>query len=587
MFQRILFLRYILLLLVGIFAGFYLPILEQRIAIPLLVGAIGLTLVFFNWKGSRHSFTKFFLLADLLVLGWFVANRHHQRLIHAINEVENASYIGFVATITSLPEKRKKSYRYEARVDELFLTSGSKTIFSKTLIYFRSDLEKLPRVGDKIFILGQLQRPRQVANTFQFDYRKYLERQGIAWTVYISDPNRFFYLPTTTRNQSLLFWPAYLSEKTDQIFEKYIPGQDAYGLTKAMILGRRDDIRAEINDAFVNSGTVHILSVSGLHVAIFFAVLHFILSPLKRYRWGTYPYLIAMILFLSAYALVTGMPASVQRAALMCILWLIASTFARKQIPLNTLAVAAFAILMGDPSSFYDIGFQLSFMAMLGIFLWNKPLLSLYDPKYKLTKHLWGVVVMSISAQLMTLPLTTYYFNQFPTYFLFANILAVDLSGLLIPASLALLLLGGIPWEKGAYLIGHLVNLIAEVVNLIVSLPEKMPYYLLTHLYLDLVQTLLLYVVLFLGYAVIIYRSKKWFIGLCAGVLVFSIYSSVLQVKYYRATFIESVSNESALIFKSRNLLYVFETTEKGLPSYEIEKYRAKYGKDTLYIPLF
>lgn len=584
MFDRIPFVRYTIFLLAGIFGAEFVELTDPRMAGAVLLAVVG-TAAWLLFSSIRSRFTHYAFLFSLSVLGWFAANQQKVRLKELLHKADNHPHDAFVATITNLPEKRPNSYRLQARIDYLINGSSCVTLNGNCLISIKADPDQLPEPGDRIMVRGKLQRPPEPASPFSFDYRKYLERRGIPFTVYIADLHRVSKLDNSPGQ---FYWAEKVTALTDQILRKYIPDDDAYGLTKAMILGRRDDIRTELNDAFIQSGTVHILSVSGLHVAIFFAVLHFLMSPLRRTRGGTYLYLGLMVVILASYAIITGLPASVQRATLMCILWLLATTFSRHREPVNTLAVAAFFILLADPASFYDVGFQLSFLAMLGIFLWSEPLSGIFQPQNRIIRHFWSLTVMSLAAQLMTLPLTTYYFHQFPTYFLLSNLLAVDLSGLLIPASLALIVAGfaGIPFL--ANWIGILVNFLANLVNAIVGIPGKLPHFLLTHLYLDLPQTIGLLVLILFGYAAVRTRNPVWVRGVAIGCVVFTCYSITLIMRDSRSSFMQSTSDHTALLYKSGSLLYVFENNPgNSFRQYEIDKITARYRTDTLLIRVY
>src|SRR5690606_3618350 len=147
------------------------------------------------FTGSRHIVAKISLAYSLILLGWFSANGQAVRFEKSLSEIENQEYDAFLASVTSLPEKKEKSLRYEVQIEQLFSSSGAKSVSSKSLIYFKSDQEISPSVGDRLLIFGQLRRPQQAGSSYQFDYRKYLERKGIPWTVYISDRERVIFLP--------------------------------------------------------------------------------------------------------------------------------------------------------------------------------------------------------------------------------------------------------------------------------------------------------------------------------------------------------------------------------------------------------
>lgn len=581
MFSQIPFARYLFFLLTGIFGAGFFRTNDIAPVWAALAGILAISLLLV--VTARRKYVPAAVFLAMAGMGWASATLQSLQFDKRLADIENTGYRMYQARITGLPEKRKNTLRYPVAVTRLFLPDGtSKDVDSQALIYFADYLERMPSVGENLIISGRLRRPQQAVSEYAFDYRTFLERKGIPWIGSVRHGSAVSRAPGTS--SSFMHWPENLSVKSEQIFRKYLADDDAYGFVKAMILGRRDDISAELNEAFVSSGTVHILSVSGLHIAIFFSVLHFVLGFLRKTAWGKYLYLFVMTSILVFYSILTGLPASVQRATLMCIVWMIADTFSRKHQPVNTLAVAGFFILLADPAAFYDVGFQLSFLAMLGIFLWSKPIEGLYRPKSRLIKHFWSLSVMSLAAQLMTFPLIVHYFNQLPVYFLFANLLAVDIAGVLIPASFGLLLLGLSGFGLPAGFVGHIVNYLAVFVNYIVFLPEKLPYHLIENINLDIYQAIMLLGLIMAVYAAFVQQKrpalKFIFITACC----FSLYASLAVAGDYRETFLAPVGG--SFVYKSAGrMVYITRSGEQDFfNGYEIRKYMARYGRDTVMI---
>lgn len=585
MFRQTPFTRYLFFLLTGIFSAGFIRVDDIRVAWTVIAVIAAVSLLSVMIRSWRRKYLPIAVFGAIAGLGWTSATLQSLQFGKRLSDIEGEEYRMYQARITGLPEKRENSFRYPAEIKGLFLQDGKrKEVESGALLYFADNLERLPSVGENFIVSGRLRRPQPATSEYAFDYRRFLERKGIPWIGSVKNDSNIYWIQTAGASSSLLYSPENLSVKSEQLFRKYLHDDDAYGFVKAMILGRRDDIRAELNEAFVSSGTVHILSVSGLHIAIFFSVLHFGLGFLRKITWGKYPYLLVMTSILVFYSVLTGLPASVQRASLMCIIWMIADTFSRKHHPVNTLAVAGFFILLADPNAFYDVGFQLSFLAMLGIFLWSKPIEGLYRPENRLIKHFWSLCVMSLAAQLMTFPLIVYYFNQLPVYFLFANLLAVDISGILIPASFGLLLLGLTGLGQLAGLVGYIVNYLAVFINYVVFLPEKLPYHLIENIDLDIYQALMLLILIMAAYITFVQRKrpavKFLFIAACC----FSLYSTCLVTADYRQTFLKPVGKD--FVYKSAGrMLYITRDTEQSFfNEYEIRKYMARYGQDTLMI---
>lgn len=586
MFGHIPFVRYLLFFLPGIFASEVFPATDGRYLLIAVLGWSALSCI--GYFGGFRTGLRIIPVAGICLLGWSAGFVQSVEFTRRLTEADRADYLAYQVRITDLPEKREKNTRYKAAVEALLCGDTTIRINSRAIIYFSNDLRLNHPVGQRLAIKGKLVRPPDAGSEMGFSYRKYLERNGIPWIGFAKKKEHLVWFDGNRFSPGTVI--ASLTGKAEQLFKAHLPDADAFGLVKAMILGRREDIRPELNQAFTDSGTVHVLSVSGLHVAVFFSVLHFIFGPLRNLPRGRQLYLVIISAILIVYAVVTGLPASVQRATLMCLTWMTGQNLSRKHQPLNTLGIAAFFILLSDPAAFYDVGFQLSFLAMLGIFLWMKPLQSWYTTGNRILKHIRDLFAMSIAAQLMTLPLILFYFNQFPTYFLLANLFVVDLAGMLIPAAIGLLVLGALGFETLAGWTGQLISLIARVINRTVEFPRELPYHVIDHLYLDPIQALLLLVVLLGVYSAWIARLKKAIAFTAAAALCFCIYSAVSVLNDYGRPLVQVVSNGNRLIFKSRSSLYIIDKQpvkqDVGISEIETGKYLARYGGNAVRIEL-
>jgi competence protein ComEC len=220
---------------------------------------------------------------------------------------------------------------------------------------------------------------------------------------------------------------------------------DTYAFIAAITLGYKAYLSDDIKKAFQASGTAHLLAVSGLHTGIIYLILSLLLSPLGRRGIGFRIRQWTIILMLCGYAFLAGLSASVVRAVIMLSLYCMGRLRQESSFTVNTLAAAAFLILIFQPNSFYDISFQMSFGAVFSI-LWFQPrIAALVKTKKKITKYLWNLMTLSLSAQLGLFPLLLYHFGTFPTWFFITNILVVPLLGGIIYSMIPLLLTGLLP----------------------------------------------------------------------------------------------------------------------------------------------
>jgi competence protein ComEC len=506
----------------------------------------------------------------------------------ACSILKSTKYRVYTCLITSLAEKRTNSIRFEAQIENIRNEHGWIPVQSKTLLYLPKDAPVLPSSGDVLIVSGMLSEPLPALNPEEFDYQLYLRRKGIGWTSYL---NPGHYEVIRADHPRWWQWPIFASEWADQQFKVLLQDNQTYGLVKAMLLGRRDDLRSEQIDDYITSGTVHILSVSGMHVMLIFLVLRWLLSWLKHLPHGQYLYLGVICLFIGFYALLTGFQPAVQRATCMCFVMVIAETFRKKSDSINILAVSAFIILLYDPMSIYDVGFQLSYLAMLGIFLFYQPLEALVDTHVWIYKSVWQITAMSLAAQLATFPLSIYYFHQFPMYFWLINPLVITATNILLPAAMVLLCVSLFPFSYLVQGVGWVVDLSAYLANASVAIPSKLPHYLLESLYLNVLEVFLLYGLLLGIWYALDRRHIRLFRGVILSILPFSIYaiSARIQTFYTSKALIHAIPKHTVLTFKEGAKLYVFSDTsfpsDTAAIQFHLKNYQIKEGiGETIYI---
>lgn len=468
-----------------------------------------------------------------------------------------------MADVITLPEKRKKTLRVEVMISKMKFEKVWREQHVRALISIPLDAPIIPEPGQLMVVAGFPERPMAPLNPEEFDYQKYLWNKGIVWTDYLQDGS-YRVVGGINRVRTLTEWSMLVSQWADKIFRQHIQDDQSYGLVKAMLLGRRDDLGIDQVDNYTTSGTVHILSVSGMHVAIIFMALSKLLGWLKRLKGGKFVYLLVLTSLLLFYALVTGLPPSVQRATFMCIVLIIAETIGRKDVSLNTLAISALIILAIDPHALFDLGFQLSFMAMAGIFLLYEPMEMLWKPSNRILQFIWQISALSFAAQLATFPLSLYYFHQFPFYFWLVNPFVIFFTNILLPAAMVLLLVSTTPFTWLQLVADQLVHWSAYLTNKAVGIPKMLPGYLINNLYLDKAEVVLLYLFIF-GFWFAYYNRRLMVIRYTSFVgLVFIFYSLSQSIqRYYTSTaVIHSVPRHAVVSFKEGEKLYVMSDSQ-------------------------
>lgn len=494
-----------------------------------------------------------------LLLGFASYTITNKNVTDQFNSLSTSNILAYKARIISLPEKRKSTIRYEAQITHLLTERRWERATVRILFNVNSKANAQPITGQTVLIKGAPDIPPKALNPYEFDYHNYLWNKGIVWTDYLQEDGFLILNEKSEEGWSLTSLSQCVSQWADRQFRMHLPDDQSYGLVKAMVLGRRDDLQADQMSDYVISGTVHILSVSGMHVAIIFIALSKGLSWLKKLKFGRFLYLIAVASFLGFYALVTGLPPSVQRATLMCYVVIAAETFRRKQFSMNTLAISALLILAGDPHALFDLGFQLSFLAMAGIFLLYDPIHECWSPTHFTLKWIWEITALSFAAQLATFPLSIYYFHQFPLYFWLINPFVILFTNILLPAALVLLLLTLTPFTWLQIIVDKIVDCSAYLSNFSAGVTKALPLNLIENLQLDIVELCLLFALIITSWLICRIREMRvlqWGFVLS---LIFMIYSITKSVEsYYQSkVYAFSVPKHTVLGIKEGNQLFI------------------------------
>lgn len=294
--------------------------------------------------------------------------------------------------------------------------------------------------NDRIVFRTQLNEISIRENPGEFNAKKYWISKGIRYNGFCSKDNfqLIDHLPLPWFEQVLVNSRNY----STQVLDKWVGSKDA-PLIKAILLGDKSDLDVDTKRTFMNTGAMHMLAVSGMHVGLIVVLLLWIFKRLFFYRGRTLA-MICMIVLLWFYAFLTGFSASVVRAVTMFTVLIVAQLLQRGYQPINSLSVAGFFIFLVDPLSIFDIGFQLSFLAMLGIFTVYPFLENVVQFKNHILNQAWQGTAIGLASQVFTIPISIYYFNQFPNYFLLTNFAVMLFSGIMLGLAIGLLAVGKI-----------------------------------------------------------------------------------------------------------------------------------------------
>jgi competence protein ComEC len=373
------------------------------------------------------------VFSSILLFGFLYSYVHDNRNNTAYLAVQHDQT--FILKIENIGKKKKHKSVYEASI-----IRDNKSI-TKVLLNMNQDQSNL-NLKDVLLVRANLMAIPKANHPGAFNYKQYLAYKGIYQQFSIDSTAILKYYPASNRGIQGLS----NSFKTTliEILRSNIKDTSSFEMASALLLGERADIDQEIMQSYTDTGTIHIISVSGLHVGIIFLVLQWVFK-LFFFSKNEMLKTVFIILFIWFYGLLTGLPASVIRSALMISFLSIGKAINIKSQSINHVAASALCIVSIDPKYAFDIGFQLSYLAVVGIIYLQKPIENLYQANTKFGKYIWVMVSVSIAAQLFTLPFCMYYFHQFPNYFLMANLIAIPLSSIALYAAIANLIFASVP----------------------------------------------------------------------------------------------------------------------------------------------
>ncbi len=407
--------------------------------------------------------------------------------------------------------KKTNSFKVTAKAESILINGEWTMVKGNILLYFKND--SLPvglAYGTQIVISKTLQPITNSGNPGGFDYKRYCASQDIHYQVYLlpidykvlqgDKKNRLTDLLINSRNDVLA------------LFRKWVTGQKETGVAEALLIGYRDDLDKDLVQAYSNTGVVHIIAISGLHLGMIYGLMVLILKPFRKIKWIRFFKPILILLVLWGFSLLAGAAASILRSAVMFSFIVIGESLGRKTNIYNTLAASAFCLLVYNPYFFWDVGFQLSYAAVLSIILFMKPIYKQLYFTNKLLNQIWQLNAVTLSAQVLTLPIILFYFHQFPNLFLFTNFITVPLSGFILYGELLLLVVAKIPVL--ALWIGKSISFLIAEMDGLIERTNRIPFSVTDNIQMGLVQTILLYfVICYLAYWLLQKRTHAFITG--------------------------------------------------------------------------
>jgi competence protein ComEC len=432
--------RVTVVFIVGILFAYHTQPRPNLVFAFLFVATLALGGVYF-WRTQKPHRLRYF---DLTVYGLAFAIGVSTQTIHTASYQKN--HYTQIQNVFEQPhtfrlvlnEKLKSnafSQRYVALVHQIDKTQCS----GKFLLNIKKDsLHHVFVIGNRLQIQGSLYPNSSSKNPNQFDYGKYLANKQIYGQLYADAAD---IKVSSQIEKDIWYYAAQIRNTIINNLKKDGFHSTELNVAVALLLGQQQDVDPEIIQDYQYAGAVHILSVSGLHIGFILLFVTFILKPVPNNRKGSLLKLMIILCSLWLFGILAGLAPSVVRSVTMFSFVAIGQHLRRSVNIYHTLLVSILLILLVQPSFLFDVGFQLSYLALFFI-IWFHPLLSsLWEPKNKISKYIWDILSVSFAAQIGTLPLSLYYFHQFPGLFFITNLVIIPLTGFIMGLGVVVMVL--------------------------------------------------------------------------------------------------------------------------------------------------
>lgn len=552
--KQIPFLRLLIPFCSGILLQFYTntgiiisaALLVTGVTVYLLIYCMPIN-IRFTLSGLQGFMLSLIIAGAAMLLTWKADIRHHPHWFVYRSKPGDSLLIRIDEDLQSKP----KSFKTSASVLGVIHCNDTFPATGKLVLYLSKDLDPEGlSYGDLICFSHPLSPIRNSGNPGAFEYARYAAMQGVFHSVYLKQGQ---WRKTGLQQTSII-------QRSINRLRKGVLGvmqksfgndKPVLGIAEALLIGYKDHLDRDLVREYTQAGVVHIIAISGLHLGLIYWMITALLAriPLTRKR-PVIQYILSFTA-LWLFTLVTGASASVLRSAVMFSCMLLGKALSKRSTILQALTASAFLLLAWNPYLLWDVGFQLSYLALTGIILLQKPIGRLLFVKKKWLQKSWEMMAVTLAAQIGTFPICLFYFHQFPTYFFLANLIAVPLSTLILFLEIGLLAFSWIdPLNRS---ITFICSKSIAGMNGLIHAVNDLPGSLISGIYADIPGTICLHILIAGTAGWLILKSKRWFFLGCMGLSGFVICHALSDVISHRrqAIVLYNISGKTAIDFVS------------------------------------
>lgn len=567
-------------LIIGIIISKYL---DLGIFISLIASVVltSITvLLYFLCKKNNSLVTVFGIstLLSFIAIGIFVTNvnedlRKHSHFSSVLSETTSKQNITF--RIRELLKPNAFNQRYYVDILQIENT----VVTGKALLNIKKDsLNTILPIDAVYFSKAKLNALQTPLNPDQFNYKNYLAKQQVYFQLYETHQTL---LQLDHQTRTVFGFAAKFRNLINSKLKPYNYTEDQLSIINALLLGQRQHITKLVYDNYTNAGAIHILAVSGLHVGIILLILNFIFKPLERLKKGLLIKTSIILILLWIYALIAGGSASIIRATTMFSIVAIGMNLKRPTNIYNTLAISVFILLLVKPNFLFDVGFQLSYAAVIAIVSFQPILERLWSPKYLLSKKLWQTLTVTVAAQFGIIPISLYYFHQFPSLFWLSNLVVIPFLGIILGFGILIIVLSLFGMPKT--IVSDSFGLVIDWMNHFFGWISNQENFLITDIPFTITQVIVSYLIILCAYKMFQLKNHRWVALTLLSVI-------MLQVTYSYNFY--STKGDTLIVFhkgrntllgqKHNNTLAVFSNLKSAENNSIIKSYAVKNNIKTI-----
>ncbi len=579
------FVRLLLPLILGILFSFLwtvaLPFYVFIFLFPPLVG-----LTYLRGKYKYRTIYGFLVTLFLFCLGHFLGyhadeSRRADHYHHFLNKNEAQVMIATITDIRSTP----KSYRIELNVNTISGVEEDQSVSGKLLGYVeQNSAASTLRYGDQIYLSAKINPIAAPSNPEEFDQRKFLSNRNLHYQTYVKASE--WKLLARDQGNTLIAFSIRTRDQLFSILENQLSTMNELAVGAALILGKKDLLESGTKIAYANTGAMHVLAVSGLHVGLIYLGMSFFLGllPFKSsiWVWVKTWMMVAGVWF---FALLTGGSPSVLRAATMFSFIIVGQAMRHYPSIYNTLAVSAFFILCIQPYMLFEVGFQLSYLAVTGIVYFQEKIYSQLYIGNKLGDYIWKLTSIAIAAQLVTIPISLYYFHQFPVYFWLSGLVVIPSAMIIMILAVVLFFVAALV-PKLAIVPGTLLYGVLYLTNGLIFLISKLPGAVISGIWIGPLSVFLLYLIIVFVVVGIEAKRFRWLQVATVLLVLFSLNFSYQRIKSYQKSelvFYHTGKNKTLIDAIDRSVNWAIKTEDLSDTeiSFLAKNHRMKLGVQT------